>query len=158
MIKTHSAPRFLLRENLGKLAKELRFLGYNAALYRNISLANAQRIAYKDKRLLLTRSHSEYRDSKMVKSLLIHNDNYLNQLREIKYLLKFEEAYTFSICSKCNKKLYEIDKNKIISLVPEYIWNTHSEFRICCHCGALYWKGDHYDSIKKRLISIFEGG
>ncbi|MCF7920811.1 MAG: Mut7-C RNAse domain-containing protein [Candidatus Cloacimonetes bacterium] len=158
MILSHSSPRFLLRDNLGKLARELRFLGYDAAIYPHTSFFNALRLAQREKRILLTRSQAEAKTKTEVKCLLIKSNFWSQQLTEIIGLISFQEEFLFSRCAKCNKKLYEIDKSKIISIVPEYICQYHSEFRICRTCGSIYWQGDHYQDIKLRISRLFEEG
>jgi len=158
MTQSHIMPRFILRDNLGKLARELRFLGYDAAIYPQISFDNTLRIAKRENRIILTRNSREANHKTEVKCLLIVSVLHQEQLAEIASLLRYDEEYIFSRCSKCNKKLYEIDKLKIISLVPEYIWQHHSEFKICRHCGSIYWQGDQYMDIKQRMSRLFEEG
>jgi hypothetical protein len=158
LIQFHQAPRFLLRDNLGKLARELRFLGYDAAIYPHISFSNSLRLAHRENRLLLTRSYNEAQKNTDVQSLLIKSDICQQQLAELIHLLEYKEEFLFSLCSKCNKILYEIDKFKIINLVPEYVWQQYSEFRTCRHCGSIYWQGDHYQDILKRMHQLFEEG
>ncbi len=156
MITSHPFPRFILRENLGKLARDLRLLGYDAAVYQNIGFHNLNRIAARDKRIILTRSHLEANRKKLNQVLLIQSDNNDEQLREISSILEFNENYIFSRCSLCNKLLYEIDKEKILNLVPEFVISQNSSFRICRFCGHIYWRGDHYQAMIKRLKNLFE--
>jgi len=75
-IKEEKRPKFLLAENLGKLAKWLRFLGYDAALYRKISLDNMIRIANKDNRIILTRSKKVAKNKRKFKRILIKSENH----------------------------------------------------------------------------------
>ena len=152
------SPRFLLRENLAKLAKELRLLGYDAAIYKQISFSNLKRIAARDKRIILTRSGQEAHSKTDLQIILITSDQADEQLQEISSILKFDPAFIFSRCSLCNKLLYEIDKEKIINSVPEYVLNHHSHFRICRFCGHIYWEGDHYQAMRKRLKNLVEEG
>ena len=156
MIASHPFPRFILRENLGKLARNLRLLGYDAAVYQNISFHNLSRIASRDKRIILTRSQQEAKRKNLNPVLLINSDDIDEQLREISSILEFKEDCIFSRCSLCNKLLYEIDKEKIINSVPEYVISQNSSFRICRFCGHIYWKGDHYQAMIKRLKNLFE--
>lgn len=150
--------RFLLRENLGKLARELRFLGYDAALFKGIGFSNAVRLAERDDRILLTRSRQESKSKKKVKLRLICSEKVSEQLSELKDILEFRQELLFTRCSICNKNLYEIDKKKIISLVPEYVYAQHDHFQICRYCGRIYWQGNHYQAVQKRLKNLLEDG
>jgi len=148
-------PKFLLAENLGRLAKWLRILGYDAAIFPKISLHNRIRIAENDKRILLTRDKKEAKSKLKFRRVLIKSDDYLQQLREMKNLITFNEKYLFSRCSECNKPLAEIDKEKIKSQIPEYIYQSQNEFKICHFCGKIYWKGTHSELMLEKLKTIF---
>ncbi|MDP8220341.1 MAG: Mut7-C RNAse domain-containing protein [Candidatus Stygibacter frigidus] len=158
MTKETVHPRFLLRENLNKLARELRLLGYDAAIYKQISFYNLCRIAARENRILLTRSLSESKQKTNNQIILIKADYVDQQLRQIRAILQFDPSIIFSRCSLCNKMLYEIDKKKIINFVPEYVLTHYSHFRICRFCGHIYWEGDHHQAILKRLKNLFEEG
>jgi uncharacterized protein len=152
------SPRFLLRENLAKLARDLRLLGYDAAIYKQISFNNLKRIAARDKRVILTRSGPEAHAKTDLQIILITSGQANEQLQEIRSILKFDPAFIFSRCSLCNKLLYEIDKEKIINSVPEYVLTHHSQFRICRFCGHIYWEGDHHKAMYRRLKNLVEDG
>jgi uncharacterized protein with PIN domain len=151
-------PRFLLRANLGSLARDLRFLGYDAAIYQEAGFDNLARIAAHDGRMILTRSRKEASQKKSCLIRLINGDDSFQQILQLSDLIGFKEEFIFWRCSICNKLLYEIDKEKIINLVPEYVYETQTKFRICRFCGRIYWKGDHYQAIYKRLKNLFEEG
>ena len=158
MTKETKLPRFLLRENLSKLARDLRLLGYDAAIYNQISFHNLCRIAARENRIILTRSIGESKqktDNHIIRIRAVHVDQ---QLLEIRSILKFDPSIIFSRCSLCNKILYEIDKKKIINFVPEYVLTHNSRFMICRFCGHIYWEGDHHRAIIKRLKYLFEEG
>ena len=148
-------PKFLLTENLGRLAKWLRILGYDAAIFPKISFHNRIRIARKDNRIILTRDKKEAKSKLKFKRILIKSDDYLQQLREMESLVSFDEKYLFSRCSKCNKPLFEIDKEKIKSRLPVYVFQTRNEFQVCRFCGKIYWKGTHYGLMLEKLKTIF---
>ena len=112
-IQKKTRPKFLLAENLGRLAKWLRFLGYDAALFKKIDFDNMIRIANKDNRIILTRNRKEAKNKKKFKRIFIKTENYLEQLRELNNILEFNENYIFSRCSECNRLLYKIEKEKI---------------------------------------------
>jgi uncharacterized protein with PIN domain len=147
-------PRFLLTANLNKLAKWLRLLGYDAALYKNISFSAMINLAAKERRKILTRARKQQND-KHKDIILIRSEDHLNQLREINKLLVMNDDYLFTRCLICNKMLYEIERQNIKKLVPEYIYKTHSDFKVCRKCGRLYWQGTHYEKMLETLKEIF---
>ncbi len=145
---------FFLHRNLKPLAKWLRFFGYFAEVYEAINLNRVCAIAKKEKRVILTKSKKEHKFFE--KSILIKSSNYLDQLKEISNLIKYDENRLFSRCSTCNRHLSEISKAKIKNLVPNLIFNNNNNFKICRRCGKVYWKGTHYSQIKEKLEILFK--
>jgi uncharacterized protein with PIN domain len=78
------------------------------------------------------------------------------QLQELSDLINYDEKFIFTRCSECNKILFKIEKKKIQNIIPEYIFNHHSEFKICRHCGKIFWQGSHWLKIRKMMESLFE--
>ena len=140
--------KFILTENLSKLAKALIFLGYDAKVAKNMNFNTLHTIAKRQKRIILSRN------KKHKKAFLLKEILWEKQILEIKNLLKFEEEIFFSRCSICNRILFNIDKNKLKNLVLEPILEKYEEFRVCRKCGRIYWKGSHYKQIKDKLKKI----
>ena len=148
-------PRFLLAENLGRLAKWLRLLGYDTVVYKSISYHNMVRLALKDRRIILTRSKKDANLNGRFSRRLIVSDKHLDQLEEIKDLLRLNNDKVFTRCLICNRILYDISKNKIQDFIPEFVWERHSKFKICRKCGKIYWQGTHYKDMLNKLKKIF---
>ncbi|NQV18886.1 MAG: Mut7-C RNAse domain-containing protein [Armatimonadetes bacterium] len=147
-------PKFLLTENLNRLAKWLRMLGYDAAIYKSISFHNMIRLAKKERRIILTRSNKQAKSSLKFSRILIKTDNHLEQIKELKGVITFNEQYTFSRCLLCNKQLYGISREKVKDLVPEFIYENQTDFKVCKKCGKIYWQGTHYKSMMAELKKI----
>ena len=148
-------PKFLLAENLSRLAKWLRLLGYDTVVYKSISYHNMVRLALKDSRIILTRSKKDADLKRRFSRRLIVSDKHLGQLEEIKDLLQLNNDKIFTRCLICNRILYDISKNKIQDFVPEFVWERHSKFKICRKCGKIYWQGTHYKDMLNKLKKIF---
>lgn len=141
--------RFILRNNLNKLAKKLRFLGYDVFVAKSLSIHNILRLANKNNAVVLTRSK---KDLKLAKNaILIKSDFIEQQLAEIKHLIKFDESKVLTRCSICNTLLLPAHKPNL----PEYILQTQNEIKYCPTCGRYYYKGTHFNKIIKNLKSIF---
>jgi hypothetical protein len=132
---------------LGKLAKWLRALGFDA---RSIPLQGPARIAsaISEGFIPVTR-REKLRDIEGV--VFIHSDNQLEQLKELISALNIgiEELHPFSRCSLCNAELLQIPRAAAFGVVPDYIFETASDFRKCPECARVYWPGSH----RKRMIS-----
>lgn len=152
---THSQPRFLLDENLNRLAKWLRLLGYDAAVYKAISRQKQIHLANKEFRILLTRDKKTAKSKLDFHRIYIKSDDHIKQLKEIRNILQLDEDLTFSRCLECNKVLFEIRKAKIRDLVPPFIFDSFNEFKLCRRCGKIFWKGSHYKAMQQKLTEIF---
>ncbi|MBC8386041.1 MAG: Mut7-C RNAse domain-containing protein [Candidatus Cloacimonetes bacterium] len=148
--------KFILSENLNRLAKWLRILGYDAVLYKSVHFNTMVRLAIKENRIFLTRSKKIVNSSLKFSRLLIKSDDHSEQLNELSELLEYKEEEIFSRCILCNKELYEIQKEKISHLIPKFVYETYSEFKICRKCGRIFWRGTHYQEMKNRLEKLFK--
>lgn len=152
--KVRAKPRFILRDNLGKLAKFLRLLGYDAVLYPKISFHNVLRIAAKDRRIILTRSPKESKQTSKYRIILIKSVFYEKQLQELKGIIEFNEDYFATRCSLCNRILEPAKSEFVKEKVPKYVFENNKDFFVCKKCGKIYWQGSHFDDIKEKLIKI----
>jgi len=147
-------PKFLLDENLNRLARWLRIFGYDAAVYRSTGIHNKVRLAKKERRIYLTRSKKLAKLNEEFSRFLIKANDYQHQLGELRHFLKFDDDFIFTRCIECNRKLEKISKEKIKEIIPSYIYETFIEFTICRKCGKVYWKGSHYASMKRQLKNM----
>ncbi len=147
-------PTFLLEDHLGKLARWLRFMGYDAAMYRGASFTNLARLAVRERRILLTRSGKHaVSDWKFARRRIVSEDC-AEQLREIKDLIGLDDEAVGTRCMECNRLLYPIDKEKVGSLVPKYVFETQERFLACRKCGRIYWRGTHWEKMLKTLRGL----
>ncbi|MBT6993814.1 MAG: hypothetical protein HN952_02555 [Candidatus Cloacimonetes bacterium] len=147
--------KFLLDENLNKLAKWLRILGYDAAIYKNISFLQRANLTKKERRIYLTRSKKESKSHLVFSRILLKSDDYLQQIKELRELLHYDENEMFLRCTKCNRKLYYIDKERVSGKIPQRVFAHFTTFYVCRKCGNFYWKGSHFVVLKKKLEKIF---
>ncbi len=144
-------PKFILVENLGKLAKILRFLGYDAVLHKKINFMTSIRIANKQRRIILTRSNKQAKLKNSFRRIMLKSDQPFEQLKELSHLCNIREEFLFSRCTMCNDKLQVIDKEEIKTSINKYVLENNDEFKICKSCGRIYWKGTHYTDILNSL-------
>ncbi|MCB5230753.1 MAG: Mut7-C RNAse domain-containing protein [Candidatus Cloacimonas sp.] len=147
-------PKFIADVNLGRLAKWLRLLGYDTLFHKNISIYTLTRLANSEKRIFLTRSVKNYNKKIFDEKILLKNDLVFEQLDELRSIIRYDEAFAFTRCSACNSLLVEVDKPRIKSLVPSYVYETNDLFKLCRSCGKIYWKGTHKDEIEGRLLKL----
>lgn len=148
--------RFVCDDNLGKLAKFLRILGYDTLFESKTDDRELIRQSLEEKRLILTRDTKLARFKTAGNQVLIENDNPIEQLRQVIQHLKLKpkKENIFSRCLLCNNILEIIEKRDIKEKLPPYVFKTQEHFVICKNCDKIFWKGTHIQKIEEKLGKI----
>ena len=150
--------RFAADRMLGKLAKWLRVLGYDAVYLRQAG--DAEILArLGEGRILLTRDRRAKLWCKQGRVFVVNANDPENQLREVVQGLGLAILHNAvsSRCLKCNSLLEMASREEVREQVPEYIWQTQHQFCRCKDCGRVYWTGSHSERMRQRLEQIFSG-
>ncbi len=145
--------RFVADAMLGRLARWMRYLGYDVLYFRDIDDKELVRITRVEGRVLLTR------DSGIPKRFKL--DCYLVRAQDIRGQLKeIVERFPVSSdrgkrCINCNENLMTIsEKEAIKDIVPEYIYLNHNLFYFCLVCNKAYWEGSHIKNMEESIKEI----
>jgi uncharacterized protein with PIN domain len=145
-------PRFLADRMLGKLARWLRILGYDTAYLPQLSPEGILREGRRQKRLILTRDTRLLRRKDAPPFIFVQSDYFREQLCQVVDTLHLDPLRAlFTRCAECNWILEEVAKAAVHERVPEYVWQTQSEFRRCPECHRLYWGATHRDHVLEEL-------
>lgn len=146
--------KFLADHMLGKLAKYLRFLGYDT-YYPNGRMSDDEiiEIAERENRIILTRDKELARRSG---GFYLESENYEEQLQIVIKKFNLNADNMLSRCSICNESLISVDKEKVKKKVPEYVYEHTDEFYMCPKCGRVYWWGTHTERIERKIRKIME--
>jgi uncharacterized protein with PIN domain len=148
--------KFILTSELNKLAKKLRFIGYNSTVSRSLSSHVTIKLAIKEERILLTRSQRIASDKRQFQRVLLTDSDPQAQLEYLFKKLNLNPDNIFTRCPECNMKLQPVSLDKIGITLPPTVVENYSEFKVCRKCGKYYWKGTHYDktlSTAKKLMN-----
>ena len=138
---------------LGRLARWLRILGYDTLYAPAWEDNELVRRARAEGRLLLTRD-TALAQRRGIQSLLVEAQTLPAQLREVVDKLGLQAESLFSRCSLCNLPLEGISKDAAQSRVPPYVFATQEHFHRCPGCGRIYWRGTHWQGMRKLLDEI----
>jgi len=146
---------FIADAMLGRLARWLRFLGFDTLYYPDISDSRLIKIAREQDRLILTRDTRLVKIKAVRDYLLINANDSFSQLIEVIKSLGLKEVKPPGRCVKCNGQLREIaDKTEVKDSVPEFVCLNFNTFLRCDNCGKIYWEGTHPQKFREKLGSI----
>ncbi len=136
-------PCFDVDGMLGRLAKWLRILGFDAAYPKNAPTA--------DRYFVTTRQRKGIPQITIVTA----NDS-MEQLKEVLAAtgVRPNPSLFLSRCLICNIPVIEIPRADAAEQVPEEIFRSRSKFHKCPQCRRVYWEGSHLSRISRCLKSI----
>lgn len=149
--------KFLVDRMLGKLAKELRMLGYDTIYYRGEDPHQLLQLARQEGRVILTRNTKLIPKRLGDRILRVTEDKPSLQLKELiqKGHISLDGESLFSRCLLCNVLLKEIPRGEAEGKVPDFIFYQQKEFFQCPHCRKIYWQGSHQENMQKRVEELF---
>ncbi len=150
--------KFLADSSLGRLSKWLRILGYDTVYWRGEADRSFLRKAEREGRAVLTRRKDVLARQHPGLVLFVENDRVEVQIEEVleKLDLRPEQKTLFTLCLRCNESLKEAKPEDVRPLVPDYVFRTQCEFRMCPGCGGVFWPGTHRDRAMKTMARLLE--
>jgi uncharacterized protein with PIN domain len=142
---------------LGKLAKELRMLGYDTVYYRGEKAYPLLKLAREESRVILTRNTRLIPKRPEDRIIRIIEDKPALQLGELiqKRVISLKDENLFSRCLLCNIPLNEISREEAEGKVPDFIFYQQKEFFRCPQCLRIYWQGSHQMNMQKKVGELF---
>ncbi len=145
--------KFICDDNLGKLTKWLRILGYDTRFQLTIEDGELVSVALKENRIILSRDTKLSRFKIEDKYLLIQSERPLEQLKQVidHFGLKIEKGLLFSRCLVCNQPLQKVEKEEVKHRLYPYVYQTQENFVYCSVCDRMYWAATHVEKMTKKL-------
>jgi len=150
--------KFVADRTLGKLARKLRILGFDALSWRGGNLDGAMEAARSEGRVLLTRSRKVRGKAEGPSVVVVEANEPKGQLSEVvqKLSLKAEAGKFFRRCLLCNEELQPLDREEAEGRVPDFILLANKVFHACPRCRRVYWPGTHYERMKQEMSGMTE--
>ena len=148
-------PRFIVDVNVGRLAKWLRAMGYDASFVPDVDDGDLLAIAHSEGRVVLSRDR-RLLERRLVTSgsasvLLLHSDKLFEQVQQVTGEFKLSASEDFLRCIECNVELRGLDAEQAEDRVPVYVFQTQEMFKECPHCLKVYWRGTHWRNMRRDL-------
>ena len=148
-------PHFILDNHLGKLAGDLRMLGFDAGYSNQCQDQELAEAAIAQKRILLTRDRQLLMRKFIQYGYLVRSLNPDEQLLEILQRFNLSAGINlFQRCMRCNHILKPVKKKEIEHRLEPLMKKYFFEFKICPGCQRVYWPGSHIEKMEKRLAGI----
>ena len=154
-LQTRHLTRFVVDGHLGKLARDLRLLGFDT-LYRNhaddawlvaTAVEQERALLSRDRRLLM---HAVLRDGYCPRSPFVEE-----QIVEVAVRFRLRSSMQpYTRCLRCNGALIPADKGAVIGELEPLTKIYYADFRRCQECGQVYWAGSHFRKLQARIERI----
>jgi len=147
---------FVADRMLGKLAKQLRMLGYDTIYYRGEDAYRLIRLAREEGRVIVTRNTKLLPRTPEDRIVRITEDSPSFQMRELiqKGYISLSEDVLLSRCLLCNVPLDDIPREEAEGKVPDFIFYQQKEFYRCPQCLRIYWQGSHHENMLRRIEQL----
>jgi len=155
--------RFIADNNVGKLARWLRLIGYDTLLFKQKDDGQMIKIALSENRVILTKD-TQFMNRRLVtngtlKTIHIKQDDPKLQVQELVETLNLDYHFKpFSLCLECNRALIARDRQEVQNLVPTHVLETQTQYTECPACHRIYWPGTHWQAMVKKLQDLQGGG
>lgn len=103
--------RFILDVHLGKLARYLRMLGFDAAYHRDADDVTMIDLSLRQQRIILTRGRGILKQSRVTHGYWLRQGEPRQQLQEVLLALDlFRQLQPFTRCMDCNGRIHPVEK------------------------------------------------
>jgi uncharacterized protein len=148
-------PRFILDVHLGKLASFMRMMGYDALYQPGYNDDELVSISMHEERALLSKDRALLTHRMLTRAYHVNAIHPRDQLIEV--LARFHLtglAAPFTRCIVCNTTLQTIPKDAAENRLPPRVSEAFHEFFYCGYCDRIYWKGSHYERMRKFIDAV----
>ena len=154
--------KFFADNNVGKLAKWLRMMGYDTRFFNGSDDSSMIAIALAEDRVILTRDTQIMRrrvvTSGKLKAILIQTDEPERQMRQVIDILNLDCQFRpFTICLECNQPLVPRTREQVKDMVPPDVFQTQVQYVECPTCHRIYWRGTHWQAMTVKLSKFTKG-
>ncbi len=145
---------FVLDEQLGKLARNLRMLGFDTHYQNKTADKEIIRNADQDKRIILTRDRSLLKNSRITRGYWVRSADPDTQIREVLQRFNlFGHIHPLTRCLACNTVVEKADKQSVRNRLLPGTQDRHWDFYQCPSCGKLYWEGSHVRRMRAKIAA-----
>jgi uncharacterized protein with PIN domain len=150
-------PAFLLDVHLGRLARLLRLLGFDAMYANDLDDERLASMSAAERRILLTRDRQLPKRSIVTHAYCLRSQQPMEQAVEV--LRRFDLANLatpFTRCLRCNGRLEPIGLDAAGDRIPPGARRGITQAVGCSSCHQVYWQGTHYERLERMARELLE--
>jgi uncharacterized protein with PIN domain len=159
--------RFIADGHLGKLARNLRLLGFDVVYDRDaqdrqllaaLNIDDPEIIGAREdfrSRALLTR------DRRLLMHKVVRHGYYPRSQDPAEQIIEVMRRFDlvsliapFTRCLRCNALLEKVEKADVMEKLEPLTRIHYEHFRRCPGCQQIYWPGSHFDKLRERIAGI----
>jgi len=145
---TDTLIKFIVDGHLGKLAKDLRTLGFDSTYKKDFLEQQIADLAKREEGFVLTRNINLLKNNQVQKGYWLRSQNPDEQILEVVSFFNLrDQLKPFTRCRICNGLIEPVDKVNIIDQLPPMTKAHYEEFFQCQDCHKVYWKGSHFEKM-----------
>ncbi len=146
--------RFAADAHLGRLARYLRFAGFDTLWDIAWKDADLVAVAADQGRVILTRDRDLLMHKAVRSGCYVRDKDTLAQLADVahRYALDFSRPAS-GRCLECNLPLRGVAKEAVIDRLPPRTGAVFDEFWYCDGCQRVYWRGSHWKRMRRAIAS-----
>ena len=154
-LQSRSIKKFVVDGHLGKLARNLRLLGFDVFYANTAEDRQLLEVMQGEARALITRDRRLLMHSIVEHGYCPRSGDGGEQTIEVLRRFDLEKAIEpFTRCLDCNARLETVEKNKVIDRLEPLTKVYYENFRRCLGCGKIFWGGSHFDKLRGRVESM----
>src|SRR5215212_5882962 len=132
-------------------------LGFDAVYRNDLDDAEPADLSRRGRRILLTRDRGLLTRSAVAHGYLIRQAGPREQLAEVVRRFDIRDGLAeLTRCMRRNGLLEPVDKAAILHRLLPKTRRYYDELAACRDCGRIYWKGSHYEDMRRRLEGLLE--
>ncbi len=147
--------RFVLDGHLGRLARFLRMLGFDARWRADATDEELARVAAAEHRILLTRDTGLLKRRIVTHGYWVREVDPRRQLAEVVHRLDLLRSISpFRRCLRCNELLETVGQEEVAGELPPAVRQRRDAFRRCPSCRRVYWAGSHHRRMERLIADL----
>jgi uncharacterized protein with PIN domain len=151
---------------LGSLARKLRIFGYDTLYFRDGVDKALEAVARREKRVILTSDEPLFEHSRSGGLPALFVEGRSDRARLLSLIGQVVPDMDLRVgkgrasrCAVCNGELQVVGKrDAAAAAVPSKVIARHRLFYKCQSCSRLYWRGKHWERLRRLSRSIRQKG